>query len=221
VSNAADDYAEAGIAGGRIRVVLRRKGVRALIAVDDAGRGMSPDRLREIARNLFESAKAGDDRTLGEKAIGLLAFQQLGGRCDIVSRPVGGDETWTLRLRRGEASADLLRERRRARDTPGTTVFVSDLDAEVGRVLTQRKVVDYLRRRRGPAIAAGAYQIEVIEGRTGELVTPDEPSGLPLPIPAHHTLWGKIEFAVYVAATSTGRAESPSWAVPGRRSSTT
>ena len=199
VSNAADDYAEAGIAGGRIRVLLRRKGVRALIAVDDAGRGMSPDRLREIARNLFESAKAGDDRTLGEKAIGLLAFQQLGGRCDIVSRQVDSDETWTLRLRRGEASADLLRERRRARDTPGTTVFVSELDAEVGRVLTQRKVVDYLRRRRGPAIAAGAYQIEVVEGRTGELVTPDEPSGLPIPIAAHDTLWGKIEFALYVA----------------------
>jgi hypothetical protein len=31
-----------------------------------------------VARSLFESAKAGDDRTLGEKAIGILAFQQLG-----------------------------------------------------------------------------------------------------------------------------------------------
>jgi anti-sigma regulatory factor (Ser/Thr protein kinase) len=149
VSNAADDYAEAGIVGGRIRVLLRRKGVRAVIAVDDAGRGMTPDRLREVARNLFESAKAGDDRTLGEKAIGLLAFQQLGGKCDVVSRAAGSDETWTLRLRRGEATADLVREKRRARDIPGTTVFVSELDAEVGRVLTQRKVVEYLRRRPG------------------------------------------------------------------------
>jgi hypothetical protein len=199
VSNAADDYAEAEVTGGRIRVLLRRKGVRALIAGDDAGRGMPPERLREIARNLFESTKAGDDRTLAEKAIGLLAFQQLGRRCDIVSRPVDSDETWTLRLRRGEASADLLRERRRARDSAGTTVFISELDTEVGRVLTQRKVVEYLRRRRGPAIAAGAYQIEVVEGRTGELVTPDEPSGLPIPIAAHDTLWGKIEFALYVA----------------------
>jgi anti-sigma regulatory factor (Ser/Thr protein kinase) len=199
VSNAADDYAEAAIVGGRIRVVLRRKGVRALIAVDDAGRGMSPDRLREVARNLFESSKAGDDRTLGEKAIGLLAFQQLGGRCDVVSRATGSDETWTLRLRRGEATADLTREKRPARDTAGTTVFVSELDAEVGRVLTQRKVVDYLRRRRAAAIAAGAYSIEVVEGRTVELVTPDEPSGLPIAISAHETLWGKLEFALYVA----------------------
>ena len=199
VSNAADDYAEAGVAGARIRVLLRRKGVRAVIAVDDAGRGMTPDRLRDIARNLFESTKAGDARTLGEKAIGLLAFQQLGGRCDIVSRAAGSDETWTLRLRRGETSAELLRERRRPRDVVGTTVFISELDAEVGRVSTQRKVVEYLRRRRGPAIAAGAYQIEVVEGRTAELVSPDEPSGLPIALAAHDTLWGKIEFALYAA----------------------
>src|SRR4051812_27769262 len=37
-----------------------------------------------------------------------------------------------------------------------------DLDVEAARVLTQRKVVDYLRRRRGAAIAAGAYTLEVV-----------------------------------------------------------
>ena len=94
VSNAADEYIESGRAGERIRVVLRRKGRHPMLAVDDIGRGMSQDRLREVARNLFESAKAGDDRTLGEKAIGILALQQLGGRCDLVSRAEGSDETW-------------------------------------------------------------------------------------------------------------------------------
>ena len=207
VSNAADDYAEAGLVGARIRVMLRRKGVRNVIAVDDGGRGMSPDRLRTIARNLFESAKAGDDRTLGEKAIGLLAFQQLGGRCDVVSREIGSDETWTLRLRRGEASADLARETRRARTTSGTTVYITELDSEAARVLTQRKVVDYLRRRRSAAIARGDYTIEVVEGRTAELVTPEEPSGVPVPIAAHATLWGNLEFALYAAPDS----------LPGRR----
>lgn len=199
VSNAADDYAEAGETAARIRIMLRRRGARAVIAVDDTGRGMGPDRLRDVARSLFESSKSGDARTLGEKAIGLLAFQQLGACCDVVSRAADGDETWTLRLRRGEASAELLRERRRARSSPGTTVFISELDAEAVRVLTRRKVVDYLRRRRGQAIAAGAYSIEVVEGRTAELVTPDEPSGLPIPIRARDTLWGKFEFALYVA----------------------
>ena len=93
ISNAADEYAETDRVG-RIRVVLRRRGRVPVIAVDDDGRGMSPDRLRELARNLFESVKVGDNRTLGEKAIGLLAYQQLGGRLDVVSRADDSTETW-------------------------------------------------------------------------------------------------------------------------------
>lgn len=217
VSNAADDYAEAERRGERIRILLRRKGKRPVIAVDDVGRGMPPDRLREVARSLFESGKAGDDRTLGEKAIGLLAFQQLAGACEIVSRAEGSDETWTLRLGRGQADADLSRERRRARQVPGTTVYLTDLDAEVLRVLTQRKVVDYLRRRRGAALARGDYVLEVVEGRTAELVTPEEPEGIRLPLPAQSTLWGRIEFALYVAPDPDRRRKV---AVVGRAGTT-
>jgi hypothetical protein len=199
VSNAADEYAQSEIAGGRIRVVLRRKGRHPMIAVDDCGRGMSPERLREVARSLFESSKVGDARTLGEKAIGVLAYQQLGGRCDIVSRAADSSETWALRLVRGSATAQLERERRRARAEPGTTVYLGDLDPDVLRLLTQRKVVDYLRGRRAAALAGGAYELEVIEGRSSELVRPDKPDGLKLDIPAQPTLWGRIEFALYVA----------------------
>jgi hypothetical protein len=205
VSNAADEYALGGRTGERVRVMLRRKGRYPVIAVDDSGRGMGPDRLREVARNLFESVKVGDDRTLGEKAIGLLAFQQLAGRCDIVSRAEGTDETWALRLERGKATATLERERRRARQTSGTTVYLSDLDAEVLRVLTQRKVVEYLRLRRAAALARGDYQIEVVEGRTAELVTPDKPSGVRLAIHAQHTLWGRLEFEVYATSEHSKR----------------
>src|ERR687888_1204563 len=181
VSNAADEYAEAGMRGARIRVVLRRKGRRPVIAVSDDGRGLTAEQLRDVAHGLFESAKAGDERTLGEKAIGLLAFQQLGGRCDVVTRPAGGDRTLALRLERGGATAQLdMNERPRARDVPGTTVYVGDLDPDVLRVLTQRKVVDYLRRRRAAALRNGDYEIEVIEGRRSVLVTPEEPDGVRL-----------------------------------------
>jgi hypothetical protein len=217
VSNAADEYAEAGRRGERIQILLRRKGKRPVIAIDDVGRGMTPDRLREVARSLFESAKAGDDRTLGEKAIGLLAFQQLGTRCDVVSRAATSDETWVLRLERGVAHADLAREKRRARQVPGTTVYLTDLEPEVIRVLTQRKVVDYLRRRRAAALARGDYSIEVVEGRTGELVTPDEPEGVRIHIPSHATLWGRIEFALYVAPDGDRRRRV---AVVGRAGTT-
>jgi hypothetical protein len=200
VSNAADEYAEAGRPGERIRLVLRRKGRHPVVAVDDVGRGMTADRLREVARNLFESVKADDPRTLGEKAIGVLAFQQIGARCDVVSRAEGSSETWVLRLERGRATAALERERRRSRQVPGTTVYLSELDPDVLRVLTARKVVDYLRVRRGAAIARGDYVIEVVEGRSSELVTPDRPDGLRLAIPSRNTLWGRVEFHLYVAA---------------------
>jgi anti-sigma regulatory factor (Ser/Thr protein kinase) len=206
VSNAADEYAEAGIEGGRIRIVLRRRGQRPYLAVEDEGRGMDVERLRTIARSLFSSAKAGDDRTLGEKAIGMLAFQQLGARCEIVTRTSEDAATHSLRLERGSPRAMLeANERRRRRTVPGTTVYLLDLEPEVLRMMTQRKVVDYLRRRRGPALAAGAYSIVVEEGRAAELVTPEEPEGMRLDLPTHPTLWGRIEFNLYVTPSPDRR----------------
>ena len=173
--------------------------------------------MREIARSLFDSVKSGDDRTLGEKAIGMLAFQQLGGRLDIVSRAEGTTETWVLRLVRGSADAHLERERRRARATPGTTVIISDVDPDVLRMLTQRKVVDYLRQRRSAARSQGLYSIEVVEGRTTELVTPERPERLRLDVPARHTLWGRIEFTLYVTPRDGKRRRT---AVVGRAGTT-
>ena len=205
VSNAADEYIEQGVRNGRIRIVLRRRGQHPHIAIHDDGRGLSPERLRDVARNLFESAKADDVRTLGEKAIGLLAFQQLGRLCDVVSRHEGSEETWVLRLERGTAVAHLDQERRRARTVPGTSVYLHDLDPDVLRLLTQRKVVDYLRQRRGPALARGDYSIEVVEGRDIELVTPTRPEGVRLALPPLRTLWGRIEFALYVAPPGDSR----------------
>lgn len=200
VSNAADEYREAGNHGERIRVVLRRRGRYPVIAVDDFGRGMDADRLRQLARNLFESNKADDPRTLGEKGIGILAFQQLGGKCEIVSRTGASELSQMLRLERGKAHAELTQApKHRARTEPGTTIYLSDLDPDALRVLTQRRVVDYLRRRRGAALATGEYVIEVIEGRQSEMVTAEDPDGVKLKIPAHPTLWGRIEFQIYVS----------------------
>jgi hypothetical protein len=203
VSNAADEYAEAGWRGRRIRIVLRRKGRYPLISVSDDGRGMDLEGLRHIARNLFESSKANDPRTSGEKAIGILAFQQLGGRCDIITRPLGEKRTHSLRLVRGDTTATLEpEERRHFRDPAGTTVHISDLDPDVLRVLTVRKVTDYLRRRRAAALVRGDYSIEVIEGRTAQVVAPDRPDGLRLDLPPVATLWGRIELDLYVAPRS-------------------
>lgn len=206
VSNAADAYAEVGRRGERIRIVLRRKGARNVIAIEDFGPGMSPERLRDVARNLFESSKSSDPRTIGEKAIGLLAFQQLGSRCAVVSRAEGASETYALRLERAKTTALIERvPKSRARTIPGTIVYLSDLDPEVLRILTRRRVVDYLRKRRSAALSRGDYSIEVQEGRSPEIVTPEKPEGIRLEIPPRHTLWGRIEFALYVAPSPDRR----------------
>jgi hypothetical protein len=78
-------------------------------------------------------------------------------------------------------------------------VYLSELDPEALRVLTHRKVVDYLRVRRGAALARGDYVLEVQEGRYLEVVTPERPDGMRVPLAAQPTLWGRIEFALYVA----------------------
>ena len=60
VSNAADEYAEAGRRGERIRIVLKRKGKRPVIVIDDVGRRLTSDRLREVAPvSRVRSGKAG------------------------------------------------------------------------------------------------------------------------------------------------------------------
>lgn len=201
VSNAADEYAEAGVRGGRIRITLRRRGRYPMIAIDDSGRGMDADRLREVAHGLFDSLKAGDPRTLGEKAIGLLAFQQLGGRCDIVTCARGSRRTLALRLERGKSTATLVsNERRRARTHAGTTVYIYDLDPDVARVLTLHRVVNYLRRRRAVALARGDYVVEVVDGKRAVEVTPEEPDGVRLQIPSRTTPLGRVEFFLYVSA---------------------
>lgn len=200
VSNAADEYAEAGLRGETIRVVLHRRGRHPLIAVEDWGRGMNGERLRAVAQNLFRSAKATDPRTLGEKGIGILAFQQLGGRCDLVTRPQGSSETLVLHLERGKANAHLeTATKRRAREAAGTTVYLSDLDPDVLRMLTRRKVVEYLRRRRGRALASGEYVIEVVEARQAERVTPEQPEGIKVDLPPLLTGWGRVEFSLFLA----------------------
>ena len=75
ISNAADEYIESGRRGEQVRMVLRRRGQRSFIAVEDFGRGMDPDRLKAVAQGLsgFGAAlmmvppeQQGPDRDPGE-----------------------------------------------------------------------------------------------------------------------------------------------------------
>ena len=163
VSNAADEYAEAGC---RARPDPRRaapQGPRPVIAIDDAAGACAPTgsatwpgacssrpRPATCARSARRRSACSPSNSSGAAATSCR------GREDSA-------ESWVLRLVRGTAVAHLDRERRRARTTPGTTVYLHDLDPDVLRLLTQRKVVDYLRTA-AAALARGDYVIEVVEG---------------------------------------------------------
>ena len=172
--NAADDYAEAGIVGGRIRVLLRRKGVRAVIAIDDAGRGMTTGpALRRWPATCSSRRRPATTGRSGRRRSGCSPSSSSAvGATSCHGRQVS-DETWTLALAaRARRPPTCYASGAGLATSPGTTVFISELDAEVGRVLTQRKVVDYLAPPAGRRSPRGAYEIEVVEGSTVELVTP-------------------------------------------------
>ena len=183
---------------------------------------MTSERLRPWRGACSTRRRSTIARTLGEKAIGVLAYQQLGGRCEFVSRPEGSVETGVLRLDRGRVNALLERERRRARTVPGTTVYISDLDPDVSARSDAAKVVDYLRLRRGPAL--GTWRLHDRGGRGSDLT----------PCPSRKTGWyppcdlSKVDALGQDRVRSrtsprpmAGADASPLWAAPERPSSMT
>ena len=178
VSNAADDYAEAERRGERIRVVLRRKGRYPMIAVDESGRGMSPERLGRSPA-AFSSPQRSATIEPWARRRSVFSPSSSSACVAISSRGPKGAR------RRGRFVWSVARPRPyRARaapssTNPGTTVYLSDLDPDVLRVLTQRKVVDYLRARRGPAWLVGTTSSKSSRGGPRRLVLHEKPEGRP------------------------------------------
>ena len=128
----------------------------------------------------------------------MLAFQQLGGRCDIVSRAEDSAETWVLRLERGQADG-----RARTRAAPGPRrcrarrCTLSDLDPDVaaGAHPAQGR---RLPARAGAARPWRAATTRSRSSRAGRSSSsrPSGPTACASPSPPHSTLWGRIEFAL-------------------------
>ena len=145
-----------------------------------------------------------------------------GGRCDVVSRARGLEETWTLQLERGTAVASLDRERRRARTMPGTTRVPARPRPRRAAPAHPTQGRRLPRQRRGPALPAATTAIEVVEGRDIELVTPVRPDGVRLALPPRRTLLGSIELAPLRRRRPATSREPWRWSGgPAPRSSTT
>jgi hypothetical protein len=160
------------------RVTIERRRVRrapALVIRDD-GDGIVPElsrdaALRAIATNIGHSRKRGlsprerhDQIVAGKYGIGLLGFWSIGHRMDIRSR-VGGGEVWVLRMVEDQERAELIRDRM-AFETADTftEVVIGELHDSAQRLLTGRRLNDYLASElRGMLLATGAG-LEIHDG---------------------------------------------------------
>jgi hypothetical protein len=176
-------------------VVVKRTGHRPIISIDHNGSGLSRERLNTIANALF----APSSNEVPSDVRGVLGFQHLGVRCDILSRTESAPDTYALRLvRNGSAAVEV--EQRKPLARPGTSVVVTDLHPAMLNALSVRGLVNHLRARHSDALTRGDYEIEVVDGLTCEVVTPDSSEGRRLELPTRPTLWGRIEFALYVTS---------------------
>jgi hypothetical protein len=210
VSNAADEYAQAGPAGRTIRIALRRSGRLPQVVVSDDGRGLTRDRLEAVAGHLCESEKAAlleADKIVGEKGIGILAFAAFAQQCDIVTRADGESDTSRMRLRRGAETCEVAEEGERRRGRPGTDVYLTGIGKEVWRVFTLPKLNEYFRVRRRQALLGGEYAIDLVEGRKTLRVRPEVYKGNPFEVPPVRTPFGLIRIHLYLWPTpAAGRA---------------
>lgn len=162
------------------RITIERRRVRrspALVIRDD-GEGIVPELAREealraIATNIGHSRKRGlsprqrhEEMVAGKYGIGLLGFWSVGHRMDIRSR-VGGGDVWALRMIEDQERAELVRDRM-AFETADTftEVVISELHESAQRLLTGRRLNDYLGSElRGMLLATGAA-LEIHDGLT-------------------------------------------------------
>jgi len=160
------------------RVTIERRRIRrapALVIRDD-GEGIVPElsreeALRAIATNIGHSRKRGlsprerhDEIVAGKYGIGLLGFWSVGHRMEIRSR-LGGGDVWVLRMVEEQERAELLRDRMafESADT-FTEVVISEMHDSAQRLLTGRRLNDYLASElRGMLLATGAT-LEIQDG---------------------------------------------------------
>ena len=223
VSNAADDYAEAGRRGERIRVLLRRKGRRAGhrrrrrrprdVPGSAAASGAQPVRVGEGRRRPHPRREG--DRAARVPAARWALRDRLASRKTATRRGRCASSGATRRRRpRARAAAGTRSCPGRRCSSPSSTRGRAGADPTQGRRLPASPA------RRGDR--RGDYSIEVVEGRTGELVTPDEPERTAHPARRATTRCGDGSSSPSTSPpTPTVAVASPSSGEPARRSSTT
>jgi len=151
-----------------VRVERGRVRRTPALSIRDDGEGVLGDLAREealrtIATNIGSSRKRHltplerhAQVVAGKYGIGLLGFWAIGRRMDIRSRVVGS-EVFVLRLREDEERAEIFCDRMAMESEPTfTEVVITDVHAAAARVLSGRRMAEYLAAElRGPLLASG------------------------------------------------------------------
>jgi hypothetical protein len=191
--------------GKHIFVRLHRRGSSGSIEIEDDGDGMSRIDLRRVASSLCDSIKADDERTVGEKGIGILGFQELATTCEIVSRTLNDPGTHALRMRKGSREYTISAVAKQQL-IPGTVVRLSGIDKGRMRQFTIAKIDEYLRKKFRVHLASGVVEIRVVEGKKAVLVQPENYKGVPFFVNDIRTPYGDIRLDLYI--NPAGRTET-------------
>ncbi len=123
----------------KIYVFLHKRAKEPYIRVSDNGDGMTYTILKYVAKNIGKSLKRYDPKSAGEKGIGILGFQKIAERCDIVSRGNSSKETFCLSLKAGTLKGSIQQETERALQIRGTDVYLYGVGADTWRLFTRDK----------------------------------------------------------------------------------
>lgn len=189
----------------QIFVRLHRRGESGFIEVEDDGEGMTLRDLRRVAVSLCDSVKADDERTVGEKGIGILGFQEVASECTITSRTIDEPETHVLALRKGKRRYTITASPK-PRLISGTVVRLSGIDKSRMRQFTVAKVEEHLKKKFRVHLTSGNVRITIVEGRKAVPVQPENYKGLPFYVNEIRTPFGDIHLNLFI--NPTGRAES-------------
>jgi len=209
VANAYDEIVLGRVPNGVVHVKLIPRGKPPRIVVTDNGRGINREGLLRIARNIAKSTKPQEAtpsmQVIGEKGIGILGFQALAERCQIITRHESAEETWCLELVKGSRQARLSAvDRRHLLSIPGTEVHLIGIDEPTFRVLTLPKLVDYFSNRWRSPLSEDAFILHVVQGKRAERVSPGRFEGEPF-IMRVRTPLGMIVFDLYLTPKTQAR----------------
>ena len=195
VTNAGDANAT------KIYVFLHKRAREPYIRVSDNGDGMTKNILRYVAENIGKSLKRYDPKPTGEKGIGILGFQKIAERCDIVSKGNASKETFCLSLKAGTLNYSIEEEKERALQIRGTDVYLYGIGADTWRLFTRDKLANYFKFKFRPDLSSGTYSLVIVGGKGTTSVRPEAYKGEPFYITTVRTNYGNITLSLYILPT--------------------